>query len=54
MVRLKGGALFLVLFSAIFCYSGHLDVLVLLKGGAILCYFLIFFGFVGHTNSMCY
>ena len=31
-----------MLFSAIFCYSGHLDFLVRLKGGATLCYFLLF------------
>ena len=29
-------------FCAIFCYSGHLDFLVRLKGGAILCCFLLF------------
>ena len=33
-----------MLFSAIFCYSGHLDFLVRLNGGAILCYFLLFWG----------
>ena len=43
MVWLKGGAI-VVLFSATFCYSGHLDFLVRLRGGAILCYFLLFWG----------
>ena len=41
LVWLKGGA--------IFCYSGHLDFLVRLKGGAICGYFLLFWG-RGNTN----
>ena len=49
MVWLKGGTIF-VLFSAILCYSGHLDFLVRLKGGAIFCYF----GVVGHTIIQLY
>ena len=38
--------LFLCYFCAIFCYSGHLDFLVRLKGGAIFCYS----GVVSHTR----
>ena len=46
MVWLKGGAIF-VLLSAIFCYSGHLGFLVRLKGGTILCYFLLLSAILG-------
>ena len=41
----EGGVLFLgyfLLLSSLFCYSEHLDFLMRLKGGAILCYFLLF------------
>ena len=39
-----------MLLSAIFCYSGHLDFLVRLKGGAIFCYF----GVVSHTTFLVF
>ena len=56
MVWLKGGAIFcyFLLFSATFCYSGHLDFLARLKEVlfcATFCYFLLFWGRQPHQNT---